>query len=314
VPTSIKTPHWTGEGGDRVTLDFNPLNIFDGMLGGILTGTIYALMAAGLSLIFGVLDIIDVGQAGYVILAAYFSLVLEQTLHIDLFLGLLITMPLMFGLGLLIELVFIRPIKRDRTQLSILVTFGIGLLIEGLLGVKFGTTERELKAWYVTEGFKVANFYIAYIYLFAFILAVVLLAALFFLLYRTKFGRSVRALMQNRTAAQLIGINVERVSAITFALGVALTAAGGMAYGATTPFNNNSWYDIITRLFAIIILGGLGSVPGALVGAIIMLVAFDVTSAVGLTVWAPVVFFGALALLLLFRPQGIFGQVATRKQ
>lgn len=297
-----------------MTLDFNPLNIFDGVLQGILTGTIYALMATGLSLIFGVLDIIDVAQAGYVVLAAYLSLVLQQTLHLDLFLGLLITMPVMFGLGLLIELVFIRPIRRDRTQLSILVTFGIGLVIEGVLGVIFGTTERELNAWYVTEGFKVGNFYIAYVYLFSFILAVVLLAVLFFLLYRTKFGRSVRALMQNRTAAQLIGINVERVSAITFAIGVALTAPAGMAYGATTPFNNNSWYDLITRLFAIIILAGLGSVPGALIGAIIMLVIFDVASAVGLSTWAPLVFFGALALLLLFRPQGIFGKVATRKQ
>ena len=77
----------------------------------------------------------------------------------------------------------------------------------------FGTTERELDAWYVTQGIKVGNFYIAYVYIFAFIMAVALIAVLFVLLYRTKFGRSVRALMQNRTAAQLIGINVERVSA-----------------------------------------------------------------------------------------------------
>ncbi|HEX5547355.1 MAG TPA: branched-chain amino acid ABC transporter permease, partial [Ktedonobacterales bacterium] len=247
-----------------MSLEFDPVTILDAVLAGILTGTVYALMATGLSLIFGVLDIIDVAQAGYVILAAYLSFVLMQSFHIDLFVGLLITMPLLFLLGLAVEVLFIRPIKRDRTQLSILVTFGIGLVIEGILGVRFGTTERELDAWYVTQGVKVGNFYVAYVYIFAFILALALIAALFLLLYRTKFGRSVRALMQNRTAAQLIGINVERVSAITFAIGVALTAAGGMAYGATTPFNNNSWYDLITRLFAIIILGGLGSVQGAL--------------------------------------------------
>jgi branched-chain amino acid transport system permease protein len=297
-----------------VPFEFDPVTIFDAVLAGILTGTVYALMATGLSLIFGVLDIIDVAQAGYVILAAYLSLVLQQTFHIDLFLGLLITMPLLFLLGLAIEVVFIRPIKRDRTQLSILVTFGIGLVIEGILGVRFGTTERELDAWYVTQGIKIGNFYVAYVYIFAFILAVALIAALFFLLYRTKFGRSVRALMQNRTAAQLIGINVERVSAITFAIGVALTAAGGMAYGATTPFNNNSWYDLITRLFAIIILGGLGSVQGALIGAILMLVFSDVTAVVWSPIWSSAVFFFALVLLLLFRPQGLFGRLATRKQ
>lgn len=294
--------------------EFDPVTVFDAVLAGILTGTVYALMATGLSLIFGVLDIIDVAQAGYVILAAYLSLVLQQSFHIDLFLGLLITMPVLFLLGLAIEVVFIRPIKRDRTQLSILVTFGIGLVIEGILGVIFGTTERELDAWYVTQGIKIGNFYVAYVYIFAFILAVALIAALFFLLYRTKFGRSVRALMQNRTAAQLIGINVERVSAITFAIGVALTAAGGMAYGATTPFNNNSWYDLITRLFAIIILGGLGSVQGALIGAILMLVFSDVTAVVWSPIWSSAVFFFALVLLLLFRPQGLFGRLATRKQ
>ncbi len=288
--------------------------ILGAALDGILTGTVYALMAMGLSLIFGVLDIIDVAQAGYVILSAYLSYVLQRYFNIDLFVGLLITMPLMFGLGVLVELVFIRPIKRDRTQLSILVTFGIGLVIEGLLGHYFGTTEVELDAWYVTQGFKVGNTYVPYIYVFAFILALLLITALFILLYRTKFGRSVRALIQNRTAAQLIGINVERVSAITFGIGVALTVAGGMAYGATTPFNNNSWYDLITRLFAVITLGGLGSVPGALVGGIVLLVLYDVTAVAWAPVWAPTVFFGALVLLLLFRPQGLFGRVATRKQ
>jgi branched-chain amino acid transport system permease protein len=291
-----------------------PTLLFDAVLAGILTGTVYALMATGLSLIFGVLDIIDVAQAAYVILSAFLSLVLQQYLNIDLFLGLLITMPVMFALGYLIEITFIRPLKRDRAQLSILVTFGIGLVIEGVLGIIFGTTARELQAWYVTAAIKVGNYYLPYIYIFAFILAVALLIALFLLLYRTKFGRSVRALMQNRTAAQLIGINVERVSAITFAIGVALTAAGGMAYGATQPFNNNTWYDLITRLFAIITLGGLGSVEGALIGAILMLIFSDVTAVVWSPVWSSAVFFAALVLLLLFRPQGLFGRVATRKQ
>jgi branched-chain amino acid transport system permease protein len=288
--------------------------ILDAALRGILTGTVYALMSTGLSLIFGVLNIIDVAQAGYVILAAYLSYVLQRQFHLDLFLGVLITMPALFVVGLIVELLFIRPIKRDRAQLSILVTFGVGLVIEGILGYIFGTSAVELDAPYVTQGFFLGSSFLPYIYIYAFALAVVLLAGLFFLVYRTKYGRSVRALMQNRTAAQLIGINVERVSAVTFAIGVALTAAGGMAYGATQPFNNNSWYDLITRLFAIITLGGLGSIQGALIGAILLLVCYDVTSVVWQPTWAPTVFFGALVLLLLFRPQGLFGTVATRKQ
>src|SRR5437660_10192867 len=97
---------------------------------GILTGSVYALMASGLTLVFGVMDIINIGQGALVILGAYLSYVLEQNLHIDLFVGLLITMPVMFVLGVLIELLFIRPIKRDRTMFSILVTFGVALIIE----------------------------------------------------------------------------------------------------------------------------------------------------------------------------------------
>src|SRR5207248_9676322 len=99
--------------------------IVEAIITGILTGGVYALMASGLTLVFGVMDIINVGQGALIILGAYLSYVLEQNLHIDLFLGLLITMPLMFAFGLLIEWLFIRPIKRDRTMLSILVTYGV---------------------------------------------------------------------------------------------------------------------------------------------------------------------------------------------
>src|SRR5512135_884480 len=113
--------------------------IVNGIITGILTGGVYALMASGLTLIFGVMDIINVGQGALVILGAYLSYVLQQDFHIDLFLGLLITMPVMFVLGLALEWAFIRPLKRDRTMLSILVTFAIALIIEGILGVVFST-------------------------------------------------------------------------------------------------------------------------------------------------------------------------------
>jgi len=120
--------------------------------------------------------------------------------------------------------------------------------------------------------------------------------------------------MQNRTAAELIGINVEKVSAITFGIGVALAAAGGMAFGATNAFNAGSHYDLISRLLAIIILGGMGSLRGALVAAVSMLVIEDVTAVVWSPVWASTVFFIMLVLILVVRPQGLFGQTEARKQ
>ena len=288
--------------------------IIEAVITGLLTGGVYALMASGLTLVFGVMDIINVGQGALVILGAYLSYVLEQYLHIDLFLGLLITIPVMFVLGLLIELLFIRPIKRDRTMLSILVTFGVALVIEGVLNLIFSTDFVQLHAWYVTASFQVGGFYLAYIYVFGFLLAVALLGALYLLLYRTKFGHSLRATMQNRTAAELIGIDVERVSAITFGIGIALAAAGGMAFGATTSFNANSSCDLISRLLAIIIFGGMGSLRGAMIASLGMLVVEDVTSVVWSPIWASTVFFILLVIILLARPQGLFGQVEGRKQ
>lgn len=288
--------------------------IVEAIITGILTGGVYALMASGLTLVFGVMDIINVGQGALVILGAYLSYVLEQRLHIDLFVGLLLTMPFMFGLGLLIELLFIRPIKRDRTMLSILITFGVALVIEGILNLIFSADNVKLQAWYITASFPIGGFYLSYIYVFGFLLAVVLLGGLYLLLYRTKFGYGLRASMQNRTAAELIGVDIERVSAITFGIGVALAAAGGMAFGATNAFNAGSAYDLISRLLAIIIFGGMGSLRGALIASVGMLVVEDVTSVIWSPIWASTVFFILLVIILLVRPQGLLGQVEGRKQ
>ncbi len=288
--------------------------VLQAVVSGILTGGVYALMAAGLTLVFGVMDIINVAQGAFVVLGAYLSYTLSQYLHLDLFLGLFITIPVMFVLGVILEWVLIRPLKRDRTQLSILVTYGIAIIIEGLLGVIFSNDVVELHAWYTTASIQIGGFYLPLIYLLAFGMSVVLLAALYVLLYRTKFGRSIRATTQNRAAALLIGIDVERVAALTFGVGVALTAAGGMAFGATTGFNPGSHYDLISRLLVIIILGGMGSLSGALIPSVGMLVIEDLTAVLWSPVWASTVFFALLVVLLIVRPQGLFGKVATRSQ
>ncbi len=287
--------------------------IIQAVVTGLLTGGVYALMASGLTLIFGVMDIINVGQGAFVILGAYFSYVLGQDLHIDLFAGLLITMPVMFGLGVLIEWAFIRPLKVDRTMLSILVTFAIALIIEGVLNQLFTTNYVRLNAWYADASIQIGGFYLAYIYVYGFALSLFLLGLLYLLLYRSKFGQSVRASMQNRTAAELIGIDVERTAAITFGIGVALTAAGGMVFGATNAFNGGSHYDLISRLLAIIILGGMSSLRGAFFASLGMLVVEDVTAVVWSPVWASTVFFSMLVIILLVRPQGLFGQLEGRK-
>ena len=290
--------------------------ILQGVVLGILSGGVYALMASGLTLVFGVLEIINIAQGILVILGAYLSFWLEQRFHIDLFLGLFLTIPAMFALGVLIEWAIIRRLKWDRVNLSILVTFAIAVVIEGSLTFVFTGNLVTLQARYVNQSVYVSfiNFYMPVIYIYAFILSVVLLAGLYLLVYRTSFGRCLRASMQNRTAAALIGINVPQVQAITFGLGTALAAAGGMVYGATNAFNPASSYDLISRLLVIIVLGGMGSLWGTLVGSLIMIVISDVVVLAFDPIWASTVFFVFLVILLVFRPQGLFGRLEGRKQ
>jgi branched-chain amino acid transport system permease protein len=289
-------------------------SILQAVIDGVLTGSVYALMAAGLTLIFGVMDIINIAQGILVILGAYLSYELERRWGIDLFVGLLITVPIMFGVGVFIQTAFLRRLGgRERTAMSILVTYAVAIIIEGILGAIFGVDYVQLHAWYLDSSVHVFGFYLPYIYIFGFLLAVGMLGALYFMLYRTKFGRSVRASLQDRAAARLVGINVNRVAAITFGVGVAVTAAGGMVFGATNAFNPNSGYDLISRLLAIVILGGLGSIGGAMGAAVLALVAEDVVSIWSPT-WAPLVFFALLVIVLSVRPVGLFGHEAARTQ
>lgn len=282
---------------------------------GVLTGGVYALMAAGLTLIFGVMQIINIAQGILVVLAAYMSYVLQTYLHIDPFVGLVFTMPLMFIIGVVVEWGFIRRLKpQNRTALSILVTFAIAIVIEGILTQFFSSDLKTLNAWYVEKSVHVMGFYLPYIYLLGFALAVVMLGALYVFLYRTRGGQSIRASVQNRAGAELIGININRVSAITFGLGAAVTAAGGMVFGATNSFNPNSGYDLISRLLVIIVLGGLGSIGGALIASVVALVIEDVTAVVWSPVWASTMFFAVLVVVLLVRPNGLFGRPEARAQ
>ena len=288
--------------------------IYQAIVDGILVGGVYALMAVGLTLIFGVLDIINIAQGVMVILGAYLSYELAARLHLDLFLGLLVTVPAMFVIGVVIQWAFIRPLRgRERTSMTLLVSYAVALIIEGILYEIFGANPRQLSASYVTSSVHVFGFYLSYIYLYGFALALALVAGLYLLLYRTTFGRSVRATMQDETAARLIGINISRVAAITYGIGVAVTAAGGMVFGATNAFNPNSGYDLISRLLAIIILGGLGSIGGALVASVFMITLESVVD-IWQPTWAIVVFYAALVLVLLIRPTGFFGRKAVRAQ
>jgi branched-chain amino acid transport system permease protein len=290
-------------------------NLFQVITDGVLGGGVYGLMAVGLTLIFGVLDIINIAQGILVVLGSYLSYVLWVHLHIDLFVGLLITIPAMFVLGVAMQWFFIRPLRgRERVSMSLLASYSMAIIIEGILYQVFGSNYVSIMDYWTSPQatVEVAGYYIPYIYLLGFALAVLFVALIYYILYRTKFGRSVRAVMQDQTAARLIGIDVSKVAAITFGIGVAVTAAGGMVNGAIGSFNPNTGYDLISRLLAVIILGGMGSISGALGASILMITLESVVDVYWNPEWSVVAFFVGMILVLLFRPQGLFGRREAR--
>ena len=283
----------------------NSIALLSAAKDGILTGSVYALMATGLTLIFGVMDIINVAQGILVILGAYLSYALQIHWHIDLFIGLLITIPAMFVVGIVIERLFLGRLKGpEKTAMSILV--------EGSLNMIFSVNDVQLQGWYVQKAFAIGSVHFGYIYVAGFVLAVALLSALYFMLYRTRFGVSVRASLADQTSAALVGIDVRRVSTICFGIGVAVTAAGGMIYGSTNAFNASSSYDLISRLLTIIVLGGMGSLGGAMVAGVGMVFVGDMVGVVWSPIWSSMSYFIILAIVLLFRPQGLFGKQMAR--
>lgn len=289
--------------------------LVEAVIDGVLTGGLYALMAAGLTLIFGMLDVINVAQGIFVVLGSYLSYALWVHAGIDPFLGLLVTIPVLFLVGIGTEWAFLRRIgNRDRVSMSILVTYAVSLLIEGALDLGFGTTFVQLRVPYFSDTWHVFGFYLEYIYVFGFVMAALLLASLYALMYRTRFGSSLRAALQDPVAATFIGVNVKRVSTITFGIGVAVTAAGGMVFGATSGFDASTSLDLISRLLTIVVLGGLGSIGGAMGAALLMLVLEDIVAVVWSPVWSPVIYFLMLLIVLSVRPQGLFGKLAARAQ
>jgi branched-chain amino acid transport system permease protein len=278
---------------------------------GVLTGGVYALMASGQTLVFGIMKVVNLAQGAMVILAAYLSYQLFVSYGIDPFLAIPVTTAAMFALGVGVHLAFLRPLRlQDRAELSLLVTFAVALLIEGVIGVLWNTTRRSINTSYANDSWTVAGYQITVVRLAAFALSAVALGLLILLLHRTRFGRAIRATVQNPESARLLGVRSERVAALGFGLGAATAAAAGSVYGLLYPFNAGSHYDLISLLLSIVVLGGLGSIGGAIAGAMIISVSSAVVASTISPSWAPMTFFVLLLAVLLIRPQGLFGRPA----
>ncbi|HEY2869435.1 MAG TPA: branched-chain amino acid ABC transporter permease [Gaiellales bacterium] len=275
---------------------------------GLLTGGVYALMASGLTLAFGVMRVINVAQGAMIVAGAYVSYTLFTDFHIDPFVSIVLMAPAAFAVGVLLQLVFLRPLRSDeREELSLLVTWAIALGIEGVLSVIYTTTYRATLPGYVNDSLTIAGYRIAVVRLVAFGVSGVILLLLYVVLHRTRLGRSIRATVQNPTAARLLGVDADRVSAYGFGLSVATATAAGAVFGMVEPFNPGSHYDLISRLLTIVVLGGLGSLTGAVLAALVMGVSEAVLAATISPTWSSLVFFVILIAVLVVRPQGLMG-------
>jgi branched-chain amino acid transport system permease protein len=282
--------------------------LIQGVILGVLTGGVYALMASGQTLIFGIMKVINLAQGAFVILAAYLAYQLFVSFGVDPFLSIPVTTVVMFGLGVGVQVLFLRPLRReDKAELSLLVTFAVALLVEGVLSVTWNTTHRSINTSYANDSISLWSFQITEVRLWAFLLSLAALGGLYLVLNRTRFGRAVRATVQNPDAALLLGVEAQRVSALGFGLGAATAAAAGSIYGLLYPFNAGSHYDLISRLLSIVVLGGMGSVGGAVIAAMIVSTSSAVVASTLSPVWSEMTFFVILLLVLLIRPQGIFG-------
>src|SRR5258706_13531193 len=238
---------------------------------GVLTGGVYALMASGQTLIFRIMKVVNLAQAAFVILAAYLTYSLFVLTGLDPFLSILITTPILFALGVAIQWTLLRVLRPDdAAQLSLLVTFAVALGLEGLLAIVYNTTYRSIQPGYENFSWTVLGYQVNMVRFLAFLVSLAMLGALYLILHRTKFGRAVRATVQNPMSAQLLGVNSQMVAALGFGLGAATAAAAGAVFGLISPFNPGSHYDLISRLLTIVVLGGLGSIGGWVLRALLV--------------------------------------------
>ena len=275
---------------------------------GVLLGGLYALLAAGLTLYFGVMRVVMIAHSAFLILAAYLAWFFSTETGLDPMLSLLVTVPLFFGLGVAMQRLLISRLRpATLTMMSVLLTFSIALVIEGMLGFVFTGTQRRIQLPYGSESFEIFGANIAVVKLIAFGMAGASLLALYLLLKKTQFGQALRATIQHPEAARLVGINTERVAGYGFGLGLATAAIGGTALSLDSTIYPSLHWHWIGPLMAIIVVGGLGSIPGAAIAALVLGLGQSLLQIPLGTTWAQTFFYVALFATLMVRPQGFFG-------
>jgi branched-chain amino acid transport system permease protein len=281
------------------------------LVSGLLMGCVYALIAIGFTLVFGVTDIVNFSHGHLVMGAMFVTYVLFKMASIDPYLSLVVVLPLFFVLGALVYKVVIEKIVEAPHFAHMMVTLGLFILFENLANFFFGGDLRGITTGYTSSSVVVGNVAIPVARTLAAASSLIAVVLLSLFLRYTRFGKAIRAAANNRVGAHLVGIDVKGIYLVAFAIGTAVAALAGvvmMPFSLVSPFVSG---DFMIKAFVIAILGGLGSVPGALAGGLLVGLVEALSGLFLAASLGNAIVFTILILVLLFKPSGILGRATS---
>ncbi len=280
------------------------------LINGVLLGGLYAIMALGLALVWGVLNIVNLAHGAFIMLGAYLAWHLYTYLGIDPFLGLPLTAIIMFGLGYVVQRGLLNLIVRAPMFNTLLITFGIEVVLTYLAQLAFSADYRTINPPYAGNSIALGPVVVPLARLMAFGIAIALTVGMWVFLLRTRLGRAIRATAQNLVAARLYGVEPRHLYAVTFGIGIALAGAAGGLYGTVSQINPYIGAALTAKCFAIAIIGGLENPLGVIVGGLVLGVIESLAVLYIGATFADVASFGVLVLVLIVRPSGLLGKTA----
>ncbi len=290
------------------------MRLIEALISALMVAGLYATMSYGLALIYGVMKIINLSYAGSMMLASFLTFFLWQTFGFDPLVSVFIVAPLFFVVGAVIEAVFVRRVVNEKPVVSLLLLFGILLVMQGAASFFLGGDVRSLRPVYIQEVIHLGEVTIAYNRLIVFVSGIVILVGLELFLRNTFLGRAIRALAQDRDACRLAGIDVQRVSMVAFGIGTALAGAAGSLLTLVFAFDPTNPYGILQlKSFTIIVLGGLESIPGVAIAAFVLAAAENLTVTVSKPQLENLVSFILLVVVLVVMPDGLASIIRRRR-
>lgn len=280
------------------------------LVNGILLGGLYAVMAQGLALVWGVLNIVNLAHGAFIMLGAYASWYLYTDLGIDPFLGLPITAAAMFALGYALQRGLLNLVVRAPMFNTLLITFGLEVVLTYLAQLAFSADFRTINPPYAGDSYALGPVTLPMARLAAFGVALALTVGMWLFLLHSRLGRAIRATAQNLVAARLYGVEPRHLYAVTFGLGLALAGAAGGLYGTVSQVNPYIGATLTAKCFAISIIGGLDNPLGVMVGGLFLGIVESLTMLYVGPTFADVASFGILVLVLFLRPSGLLGRAA----